>query len=77
MCSKSIQHQNKYIVTNFIYQQPVRLYVAFASVLVFSCEIMISVLGIQSTAIRKNADYFKQFIQIFILFFASFKSFLN
>lgn len=77
MWTKAIKHQNKNISTNLINKQPVRFDVTLTRTFVVSCKVMIPVFCIQRTAIRQNIDYLKQLIKIFILLFASFKSFLN
>ena len=77
MSSKTIKHENENIIPDFINQQPIRLNMALSSSLIVPGEIMVMKLSSQTAAGGQNTDYFKQFVQIFVLFFASFRSFLN
>ena len=72
-----VKHQNKYITTYLINQQPVRLNVAFPGAFIITRKFVISIFRIQHSAIRQNINYIKQFIKIPILLFSKFKSFLN
>ena len=77
MSSKTIKHENENIIPDFINQQPIRLNMALSSSLIVPGEIMVMKLSSQTAAEGQNTDYFKQFVQIFVLFFRKFQIFLE
>ena len=47
MTAYSVQHQDKNVINDFVYKQPVGVYVAFSAALIVVAEIIIAVFFLQ------------------------------